>query len=48
MKANLAAKGVAAEQLTTAGFGPDRPLPGNTNASDAERAANRRIEFIVL
>jgi OmpA-OmpF porin, OOP family len=29
------------------GYGPYRPLPGNTNKDDAERAANRRVVIIL-
>jgi outer membrane protein OmpA-like peptidoglycan-associated protein len=29
------------------GYGPYRPLPGNNNLSDAERAANRRVVIIL-
>ncbi|MEW6126033.1 MAG: OmpA family protein [Acidobacteriota bacterium] len=29
------------------GFGPARPLPGNTNKDEAERAANRRVVIIL-
>jgi len=29
------------------GYGPYRPLPGNTNQTDAERAANRRVVIIL-
>ena len=42
----LIAKGVAANHLTAVGFGSSRPL--STNATDAGRQKNRRIEFIVL
>ena len=46
VRQNLIAKGVPAAQLTTQGFGPDQPIADN--ATDAGRAANRRIEFTVL
>ncbi|HQP38850.1 MAG TPA: OmpA family protein, partial [Polyangiaceae bacterium] len=39
---------IALRRLTYAWFGEARPLPGNTNATDAERAANRRVEFRVV
>jgi outer membrane protein OmpA-like peptidoglycan-associated protein len=43
VKAYLVGKGVAADRLETAGFGPDRPAQPNTTA--AGREANRRVEF---
>ena len=43
VKAYLVAKGVAAERLTTKGYGPDNPVA--SNATRVGRAANRRIEF---
>ncbi len=39
----LIGKGVAADRLTSAGFGPERPL--DTNETDAGRQNNRRVEF---
>ena len=39
----LIGKGVAADRLTIAGFGPERPL--DTNETDAGRQNNRRVEF---
>lgn len=41
----LVARGVAADRLTTAGFGPTRPIADN--ATDEGRQRNRRIEFVV-
>jgi outer membrane protein OmpA-like peptidoglycan-associated protein len=38
--------GVAAARLMAQGFGPDRPIADNR--SEAGRARNRRIEFIIL
>jgi OOP family OmpA-OmpF porin len=45
VKAYLVQKGVAADRLETAGFGPDRPAQPNTTA--AGREANRRVEFVL-
>jgi OOP family OmpA-OmpF porin len=42
-KAYLVKKGVAAERLTTAGFGPDQPIADNKTAKG--RSLNRRVEF---
>lgn len=39
----LIERGIAPERLTTAGYGPDRPVADNTTA--AGRAENRRVEF---
>jgi outer membrane protein OmpA-like peptidoglycan-associated protein len=46
VKAYLAGRGVDARRMTTAGFGPDRPIV--ENATPEGRARNRRIEFRVL
>jgi outer membrane protein OmpA-like peptidoglycan-associated protein len=43
--AYLASQGVARERLSARGYGPDRPR--ETNATEAGRAMNRRIEFNV-
>lgn len=37
---------IAAERLTSQGFGPDRPV--QTNNTEQGRAANRRVEFHIL
>jgi OOP family OmpA-OmpF porin len=42
----LVKHGVAAERLTSAGFGPDRPL--EKNATEAGRQTNRRVEFQII
>ncbi len=42
-KAYLVKKGVSADRLTAAGFGPDQPIADNKTAKG--RAANRRVEF---
>jgi uncharacterized repeat protein (TIGR01451 family)/MYXO-CTERM domain-containing protein len=42
----LAGKGFPRERLEARGFGPDRPIADNRSAEG--RAANRRVEFIVL
>jgi outer membrane protein OmpA-like peptidoglycan-associated protein len=34
-------------KLNVEGYGPYRPLPGNQNRTDAERAANRRVVIIL-
>lgn len=46
VKTYLAAKGIDGAAITTRGDGPDRPIA--SNASDAGRARNRRIEFRVV
>jgi OOP family OmpA-OmpF porin len=43
VKEALVENGVAAEQLTSKGYGPDQPLVSNDTASG--RAQNRRVEF---
>jgi OOP family OmpA-OmpF porin len=43
VKAYLAAHGIAEENLSTSGQGPDRPIASNDTAEG--RARNRRIEF---
>ncbi|HEU5042058.1 MAG TPA: OmpA family protein, partial [Gemmatimonadales bacterium] len=42
----LIEKGVAADRLTSAGFGPDRPVASNRTAEG--RAQNRRVELTRL
>jgi OmpA-OmpF porin, OOP family len=42
-KAYLVSKGAKTEDLTTAGYGPDKPIANNATAEG--RAQNRRIEF---
>jgi len=42
----LAEKGITATRLRAKGFGPDLPLESNNTAKG--RAANRRVEFVVL
>lgn len=39
----LTDKGVAADRLNSAGFGPDRPIASNDSEPDREK--NRRVEF---
>jgi outer membrane protein OmpA-like peptidoglycan-associated protein len=39
----LVGRGIAAERITTKGFGPDSPVAPNTNAEGRQK--NRRIEF---
>ena len=39
----LTAHGIAASRLSSAGFGPDRPI--DTNTTEEGRKANRRVEF---
>lgn len=43
VKSHLVAKGILADSISTAGLGPDRPVA--SNATEAGRARNRRIEF---
>ncbi|MDB4941082.1 MAG: outer membrane protein [Labilithrix sp.] len=45
VKAQLVARGVAADRIKTAGIGPDRPVADNKTAEG--RANNRRVEIIV-
>lgn len=42
----LVEHGVTASRLSSDGFGPDKPI--DTNDTEAGRAKNRRVEFIVL
>lgn len=44
----LAARGVQRERIETQGFGSSQPLPGNYNRTEAERAANRRVEIRIV
>ena len=44
----LAGRGVQRERIATQGFGSAQPLPGNDNANEAERAANRRVEIRIV
>ncbi|WP_157231851.1 immunoglobulin-like domain-containing protein [Hyalangium minutum] len=44
VRAYLISKGVDAERLEAKGYGEDRPIA--SNATNAGRAANRRVEFI--
>ncbi len=46
IKAALAARGVAAERISTAGIGQDRPI--TTNDTEEGRAQNRRVEIVVV
>ncbi len=43
VKAYLVGKGVAADRLSAAGYGPDKPLADNATAEG--RGRNRRVEF---
>ena len=42
----IAAKGVESNRLDAVGFGEMRPI--ETNKTDDGRAANRRVEFIIV
>lgn len=42
----LIAHGIAANRLTTAGYGESRPV--DTNTTEAGRLNNRRVEFVIL
>ncbi|MGA9581963.1 MAG: OmpA family protein [Allosphingosinicella sp.] len=44
----LTARGVQRERIETQGFGSSQPLPGNYNRTEAERAANRRVEIRIV
>ncbi len=43
VRAYLVMKGVSADRLIARGYGPDRPIASNANASG--RAMNRRVEL---
>jgi outer membrane protein OmpA-like peptidoglycan-associated protein len=45
VRAYLIGQGIKAERLSSQGFGPDKPI--DTNATEAGRAKNRRVEFVV-
>jgi outer membrane protein OmpA-like peptidoglycan-associated protein len=45
VKAQLVARGVAADRIKSVGIGPDRPIASNNSAEG--RANNRRVEIIV-
>jgi outer membrane protein OmpA-like peptidoglycan-associated protein len=44
----LAGRGVAPVRTRAQGFGSSQPLPGNANATETERAANRRVEIRIV
>jgi outer membrane protein OmpA-like peptidoglycan-associated protein len=44
----LGARGVQRERIATQGFGSSQPLSGNYNRTEAERAANRRVEIRIV
>lgn len=44
----LTARGVNSTRIATQGFGSSQPLPGNYNSTEAERAANRRVEIRIV
>ena len=46
VKSYLVSKGVDAKRLDAKGYGPDRPI--ESNKTDKGRAANRRVEFIIV
>jgi OOP family OmpA-OmpF porin len=45
VRAFLVRQGIAAGRLASIGFGPDRPT--DTNDTEAGRARNRRVEFVI-
>ncbi|MBK7860677.1 MAG: OmpA family protein [Archangiaceae bacterium] len=45
VKAYLVGRGVEASRLWSVGYGPDMPL--DSNATDAGRQRNRRVEFVI-
>jgi outer membrane protein OmpA-like peptidoglycan-associated protein len=45
-KAYIVSKGIAANRIVTKGYGKDKPL--TSNATDAGREQNRRVEFTIL
>jgi len=44
----LTTEGIDASRLTYKGYGESKPLDGNTNSTEEERANNRRTEFTVI
>ena len=44
----LAQRGVNSARIATQGFGSSQPLAGNDNSTEAERAANRRVEIRIV
>ena len=46
IKAYLVSNGIAANRITTRGYGPTRPIASNN--SEATRQLNRRVEMIVM
>jgi OmpA-OmpF porin, OOP family len=46
VKAYLVSKGIAGDRLETVGYGPDKPI--TENKTRAGRAANRRVEFVII
>ncbi len=44
----LISRGVQRERIAAEGRGSSQPLPGNTNSTEAERAANRRVDIRIV
>lgn len=48
VKQYLLKKGLPEDRIESKGFGDTEPLPGNTNSTSAEKAANRRVQITLL
>lgn len=43
----MRAAGIEKSRISGRGYGATRPLPGNKNRNEKQRAANRRVEFVL-